>query len=271
LPSLVTDVTVMPLPLSLFHQYRVVLDRYPQLLAAPFGDRSVGEEFEREHVLPVHLEGRLQRLPRRQRRPDVVAGVADRVKAVDDVRFRVVVRLVEFDDAVTGSSQRRVDGLHGGVGADAGLDRLLEHVARRDRLVERGLNALGRRGFAGLQHVRDALDVGAEVHQPHAPVDHHHVARLDEARRGCGDDAVGAGDVDRRHVELRAEPALEQAILEPPRDILERGLSGGDHFVRERALRELDGDARSFAEGDNLRGDAARAELADHALGADQP
>src|SRR5688572_26975437 len=66
-------------------QNRVVLDRDPQLGAVPLGNRRVGEVLEREHVVVVHREGRLQRLPGRQRRADVVAGVADRMKSIDNV------------------------------------------------------------------------------------------------------------------------------------------------------------------------------------------
>ena len=120
--------------------------------------------------------------------------------------------------------------------------------------------------LAGLQDVGDALHVGAEVHQLHAPVDHHHVARLDDARVRRGDDAGGAGDVDRGHVELGAEGAIEQAILHPPRDVFERRLAGRDHFVRQRPLGQLDRDVGGFAERDDFRRDAMRSEVGDQFL-----
>ena len=84
------------------------------------------------------------------------------------------------------------------------------------------------------------------------------------------DDAGRAGDVDRRHVELGAERAIEQAILHPPRDVFERRLAGRDHFVRQRALGQLNRDAGGFAERDDLGGDAVRPEIGDQFLGGDE-
>src|SRR5215471_7183479 len=59
---------------ALFHQHSIVLDRDAKFLAAPLRDRRVREELEREDVLTVHLERRLERLPRREGRTDVMSG-----------------------------------------------------------------------------------------------------------------------------------------------------------------------------------------------------
>ena len=81
----------------------------------------------------------------------------------------------------------------------------------------------------------------------------------------------GSGDVDGGHVELRAESLLEQTILQPPCDVFERRPADRDDFVRERALGQLNRDAGGFAKRDDLGRDPPGTELADHALGADEP
>ena len=252
----------------MFHQDGVVLDRDAQLLPAPLGNRRVGEELEREHVLQMQREGALEGLPRGHRRADVVPRVPHRVEAVGDVGLVVVVRRVEGDDAVAGGLERGIHRRHRLFRRAPRLDGRLDDVARGNRLREGIADALRRLRFPGLQHVGYALHVGAEVHELHAPVDHHHVAGLDDAGGGGGDDAFGPGHVDRRHVELAAEGPFEQPVLQPPRHVFEGGLAGRNHLVRQRPFGQADGDAGRFAEGHDLRGHAARAELRHELLGA---
>ena len=218
----------------------------------------------------MHRERALQRLPGGERRADVVTGVAHRVEAVGDVGLLVGVGFVELDHAVAGGAQRGVHRRHRLLRGAAGFDRRLDGVARRHGLRERRLDALRRLGLAGLQHVGDAFHVGAEVHELHAPVDHDHVARLHDAAARRGDDTLGARDVHRRHVEFGSEAAFEQAVLQPPGGVFERGLPRCDHLVRQRPFGELDGDAGGFAERHDFRGDTPRAELRHQPFSADE-
>ena len=129
----------------------------------------------------------------------------------------------------------------------------------------------GRPRFPGLQHVGHALHVGAEVQEAHAPVDDEHVAPLDDAAVRDVLDSGGAGDVDRGHVEGRAQAAAEKLVLHPPGHVLEAGYGRSDDLVRERTLRDLLRQLARLGEGGDLRGHAAVAEGGHESLGGDEP
>ena len=176
---------------AVIHQNRVIFDWDPQFCASPLGDRRVGKELEREHVLRVQRE----RTSAAAATSSATARCRDRYCPPDESRRRrpschpCSARLNSMTPNPA-ALQRLVHLFHRLVGAHARFNRALEHVAHGERLVERILNACGRRRFTGLEHVGDTFDVGPEVHQLDAPVDHDHVAGLDDARGGRGGDAL---------------------------------------------------------------------------------